>query len=183
MIGHPQAMTSRVGSHRRGFSLIELIVVLVITAILAAAAVPAMAGLAGTRAKAAARQVARDLAYARERGLATGTTVWVTFDTTSESYAMLQESVPSSGRSGATAITDPSTGRNFAQTFGTGEFSGIEITSVSIGGGTGKEVGFDWKGRPKDQAEAMLATTGTITMSGSNSITIEPETGWMKVLP
>ena len=64
-----------------GFSLIELVAVLVIAAIMAAVAVPTLSSLAATRAWAAAKLVARDLTYARERAMTTGLRTWVGFKT------------------------------------------------------------------------------------------------------
>jgi Tfp pilus assembly protein FimT len=162
---------------------VELVVVLVIVAILAGAAAPSLAGLSGTRTRAAARVLARDLRYAREHALDTGTGVWVSINAASESYTMLRESESSPGRADATQLTDPGTGRAFAQVFGTGEFAGVGIGTVSIGGGSGSEVGFDWRGRPRDQTEALLTGVGVITLTGSISVTIEPETGLARVSP
>ena len=173
----------RAGTSRRGFTLIELVVVLVLAAILAGVAVPSMAGLAGTRAKAAARLISHDLGYARERALATGITVWVSFNASTETYTMLEESLSTPGRVSATAMTDPATGRAFSQSFAGGELAGVDIASVAIGGGTANEVGFDWLGRPKDQAQVLLTSTGTITLSSGNSVTVQADTGLAKALP
>jgi len=158
-------------------------VVIVLTAILAGVAVPAMSGLAATRARVASRHLARDLTFARERALATGVTVWVSFNAATDTYIMLDETLALPGRASATATTDPATGRAFSQTFTSGEFAGVDIASVAIGGGTGNEVGFDWLGRPRDQAQAALTSVATITLSGGNSVTIEPETGLARTLP
>lgn len=65
---------------RRGFSLIELVLVLTIISVLSAIAVPRYAGaLVRYRADAAAQRVVTDLNYARERARSTSTSVTVIF--------------------------------------------------------------------------------------------------------
>lgn len=164
----------RAGGSRRGFSLIELVVVMVMTAILAAVAIPATASLATSRRAVAARQMSRDLNFARQRALATGRTMWVVFSTSADTYTMLEEPVGLAGRTNATALIDPSTGRVFAEALNTGEYAGVDLSAVSFGGGS--EVGFDWRGRPKRNDTTFLTSTATITITGA-TITIQPETG------
>lgn len=179
----PNIPTGRAGLLRRGFSLIELIVVLIVTGILAAAAIPSVTGRSTTTSRAAARHLARDLSFCRARAMATGTTVWMRLVTSTSSYTVLAENPTSPGRAGATALTDPATGRSFSQALASGDYPGVTLTTVSIGGGTQDEVGFDWLGRPKDQAEALLTSAGTISMSGGITITIQPGTGLVSITP
>lgn len=173
----------RTARHRCGFSLVELVAVLVMAAILAAVAVPAMGELGGSRAREAARLLARDLTYARELAMARGLTVWVSVNAGTETYTLLAETPGSPGRSGATTLTDPATGATFVRTLGAGEFAGVEITSAGIDGGS--EIGFDWMGRPKNQSGASLGAVATILLSGpsGNGVSIQPETGFVRVLP
>lgn len=165
----------------RGFTMVELAVVIVIIGVLAAAAIPAMAGLSSTKARVAARQLSRDINFARERAITTGTVVWVSFDLPGNSYTILQEHLDSPGRGGAAMLTDPATGRDFTQSLSSGEFAGVTITGVSIG--DGYEVGFDWRGRPRDSALAALSSAGSISLSEGNTVTIQPETGFTSVQP
>ncbi|MFN7020378.1 MAG: Tfp pilus assembly protein FimT/FimU [Phycisphaerales bacterium] len=173
MLASKNRAQGRVGGDRRGFSLIELVVVMVITAVLAAAAA-SMGSHAENRRRIAARTVVRDLTFARQHALSTGRTVWVVFDPASDLYRALEERVGSLGRSGAEAITDPATGRDFVRVMNSDEFVGVEIIGVSIGGGT--EIGFDWRGRPRVNGSAFLETVGTVQITGG-TISIEPETG------
>ncbi len=165
----------------RGFTMVELAVVMVIVGVLAAAAIPAMTGLGSTRARVAARQLARDITFARERAITTGSVVWVSLDVPGNAYTILEEQLGSPGRGGAAALTDPATGRSFAQPLNSGEFAGVVITGVSLG--AGHEVGFDWRGRPRDSALASLSSAGTITLSEGCSVTIQPETGFTAARP
>lgn len=177
------SMTERNADGARAFTLIELISLIVLLAIMAAVAVPAIGGLPGTRAVAAARQLARDLTYARQQALARGVTVWVVFNTGQESYSVMVESATAPGRSFATTMTDPATGSSFVQTYGVGEFVNIDIVSVTIGSDSGTDLGFDWLGRPVNVVGSFLTTASTITLSGGNSVIVEPQTGAARVQP
>lgn len=159
-----------------GFTLPELIVVMTITAIMAASAAPSLLNLGSTRSAAAARQLVRDLTFARQRSIATGTRHWVVFNTSAQTWSVLIENTASPGRAGATALNDFATGRPFVQTMNTAPFTAISLTAVSIAGSN--EVGFDWRGKPLNASEAALSTDGTITLTGSRTVTIKANTGY-----
>jgi prepilin-type N-terminal cleavage/methylation domain-containing protein len=167
---------------RRAFTLIELIVVMVLIAIMAAVAVPAIGNLTSTRASTAARQLARDLTFARQQAGARGVTIWVVFDTANESYSILAESLQTPGLANALTITDPATGQPFVQRFTSGDFVNVDLTSVSIGGVTGTHLGFDWLGRPVSSAGVVLASASSISINnGALTIAITPQTGFVTV--
>jgi prepilin-type N-terminal cleavage/methylation domain-containing protein len=160
-----------------GFTLIELIVVLVLVGILAATAVPSLATLTSSRAAAGARQVQRDVSFARESAILTGTRTWVIFSASTDTYSILVEDPSNPGRLNASVMTDPATGKDYQVTLGAAgsEFSGVEITSAAFDGQ--QEIGFDWLGRPLNNAEADLAAQGTVTLSGGHLITVRVGTG------
>lgn len=161
---------------RSGFTLIELIVVMLIVAIAAATAIPSLANMQGTRRRVASRLVVRDLSYARERALDTGTKTWVVFSTGTNSYSVLQENPASPGRNGAVALADPaSTGRTYVQYFNTGELAGVSLVSAVFDAGS--EVGFDWCGKPLNSTAASLSAAGVVTITGSITVTVQPATG------
>lgn len=155
---------------RRGFTLIELIAVTVITSIIAAVAIPALSSMTVARKRVAARMVQRDLAFARERALAVGSTHWVVFTPSADTYSVLAENPSSPGRAGATAITDPATGKSMLVQLNAGEFAGVDMTAASFG--SGAEVGFDWLGRPLATGGSRLSSSGTVTLSGGYSVTV-----------
>lgn len=173
--------SNRVRSSGRGFSLIELITVMTVVAILAAVAVPAMTSTGSMRRRAAAAQIARDLRVAREVGVTTGRTAWMSFDAAAETYAMKVEPLGVSGRSHASAWIDPATGRAFQQLLNSGEWSGVTIASASFGGGSW--VGFDRLGRPLNSSEVELTSVGQLALDGGVVISIEPGTGRVAVAP
>lgn len=167
---------TRRATSRGGFTLPEIIVVMTIAAILAASAAPSILNVAGTRTAAAARQLVRDLTFARQRAIATGTRHWVVFNTSTQTWSTLVESTTSPGRAGATALNDLATGRAMVTTLNTDAYQGVTMSAASIGGGV--EVGFDWRGKPLNASAAALTSDGTITLTGGRVITIKANTGY-----
>ncbi len=163
-----------------GFTLVELIAVMSVIGIMAAVCVPALSSLGSTRDSAAARQLLHDISYARETALCSGTRIWVTFDTSVESYGLFAESVSSPGQSGATAMQDPSTGYAYYQTLGVAEYVRVGIVSASFDGSP--LVGFDWMGKPLNGAEAALGAAGTVMLTGGHGATVEPDTGYIRLV-
>jgi len=164
-----------------GFTLIELVAVMVIIAILAGVAAPALNTMGSTRSTIASRQLVRDMTYARQRAVSTGTRVWVVFDTSAETWTLRTEVSATPGRSSAVDLTDPATGTVYMETLGTGSFKGVEIVSASFDGSA--EVGFDWLGRPLNASESGLAAAGTVVLSDSNTIQVVAGTGHITHVP
>ena len=165
----------------RAFSLIELVVVAAIVGILAATAIPAVASLGSRRGVAVARQIVRDLTYARERAMASGTRTWVVFEPAAERYSVLSENPSSPGRVGATAVTDPASGAPFVITLGSSASEGVGITSAAFASGQA-EVGFDWLGTPIATGGAALTAQGTVVLTTAHQVTLTPRTGLAQVV-
>ena len=169
---------------RRAFTLIELIAVMILISIMAAVVAPSIGNLPSTRAAGAARQLARDLTFARQQAGARGVTMWVVFSTGNDNYSILAESVATPGLANALAITDPATGQPFVQRFTSGDFIGVDLTSVSIGGVAGTHLGFDWLGRPVDIGAVVQTSESSVSINaGAFTITITPQTGLVTVQP
>ena len=155
--------------------MIELIAVMSIVGVLAVAAVPTLANLGDARASLAARQLLKDMTFARQYAVATGTRSWVIFDAAGETWSLLQEDPASPGRSGASFMTDLATGGNYTIELGSGSYAGIGIASATFDAGV--EVGFDWLGQPLNNTESELAANGTVTLTGGHLITVTAGTG------
>ena len=164
-----------------GFSLIELIAVMIVVGILAAAVAPVLSATASTRAAMAARHLVRDLTFARQRAVATGTRSWVVFDTAADTWSVLAEDPNSPGRINAAVLTDPATSGPFVQSLGVNQFVGVQLVTAAFDGND--EIGFDWLGRPLNQTEAALAAQGSVTLSGSHVVTVEVGSGFVAYAP
>ncbi len=160
----------REGRGGGAFTLVELIVVMVMMAVVAAVAIPSMSNLGTQRQAVGARQVLRDLSYARERAMATGTTHWASFSVSGNTYSVLAENPASPGRAGATTITDPARGQAFLQRLNTGELVGSSLSAVSFD--SLAEVSFDRLGRPGTTAATSLSADGTATLSGGWTVRV-----------
>ena len=159
-----------------GFTLIELIAVIVILGILSIVALPAMNSMDDTRTTMASRQLLRDLTFARQHAVATGTVTWVVFNTGAETWQILEEDTSNPGRANATVMTDPATGQSYTITLGTDAYAGTEVVSAAIDADV--EVGFDWLGRPLNAAETALAAQGVVTLNDGHVVNIAAETGY-----
>ncbi len=160
-----------------GFSLFELVAVMVVVSVIAGAAVVSLSSTTGNRSTIAARQLQRDMTYARSRAVATGAPCWIAFDTTNHTWSVYAEDPSNLGRLNATVLVDPEDGDLFVQPLNTGQFVGVTMTGVNFDGEDW--VGFDWLGRPLDKTgEATpLAADGTVDFSGGQTITVEKDTG------
>lgn len=158
-----------------GFTLVELIAVMIVAAILGVAAAVSLGSLPETRRAAAARQVHRDLTFARERAMAGGLSHWVAFTVGTNSYSVLADDPANPGRPGALTITDPATRQPFVQRLGVNESAGVVLASASFDGQA--EVGFDWLGRPITAAGTPLAADGSVQITGGGTVFVRRTTG------
>ncbi len=166
-----------------GFTLIELVAVMVVAGIIAGTAVVSMSSVGSHRSATAGRQLQRDITYARQRAVATGTRSWIEFDTTEQTWTVRVEDTADLGRATSLLLADPATGSPFVQTMNAGTFIGVTMTSVDFDGLDW--IGFDWLGRPlhKTTETTPLAANGSIGFSGGESVTIDKNTGHTVFVP
>lgn len=176
MPSYPDVHDSRRLPRGGGFSLIELLAVMSILAIVAATAAVRMSSASTDRSAMAARMLLRDIAYARQRAVATGYRAWIDFST-ADTWKLLAEDSTHVGRTNAQALSDPASNDTFVQVINTGTFVGVTISVIDVDGENW--IGFDWVGCPlKKTAETTpLAGDATFTFSDGQVITVNKDTG------
>jgi prepilin-type N-terminal cleavage/methylation domain-containing protein len=157
-------------SHRTAFTLIELIAVIVVLAVVAVGATLHTASISATsRLRWASAQVARDLSFARERAMSTGTTHWIRFNTINQYYTLLADNTAAPGYAGATTITDPVTQTPFVTNLNRDNWAGITVASGGTFSSVNYTLGFDKLGRPLATSGAAITTsTGPTLQAGSS---------------
>ena len=166
-----------------GFTLLEVTAVMVVLGIVAATAIVSLSSTTGKRSAMAARQLQRDMTFARQRAVATGTRSWLDFETNTGAWTVRVENPASLGRVPSPVLTDPATGGEFVQAMNTGSFLGVTITTVDFD--SEDWIGFDWLGRPLDKTgEATPFTAdGSVTFSGGEKVTVDKDTGHIAFVP
>ena len=159
----------------RAFTLAELVVLMALVGIIGVLAAGSMSSLGQSRARAACLSVARDLAFARERSMATGLNHWVVFSPSTDSYSVLVDSRTTPGYVNAATLTDPATGAPMLVRVNAGETVGVDLVSASFD--SALIIGFDWRGVPRLTTGAALAGTGSVVLGGSNSVSVAPISG------
>lgn len=161
---------------KRGFTLIELVMIIVILGIVALAVMPKTTAEPRIKLEAACQKIALDLRYAQEMALAQQVRFGISFDIANETYFAYRVSV-------ATKARDPQTRNNFDVSFTTlNEFKGIDISSTNFS----NKVEFDSVGAPYDGNGVILSSQGVITLQAqagaySRTVRIEPKTGKVSI--
>ena len=164
---------------RRGFTLVELMIVMVILGIAAAVAVPMMASAASMQIRAAGSMVAADLEYAKSMAVSRGQFYSVVFDSVNKTYEIRDPS--------DTVIEHPvKKGFNYVVDFSSdGRLDRVDISSVDFDGEIA--IAFDYLGSPYSRDTGGTRTnlnSGTITLQAGDftrTVMVEPVTGFISV--
>lgn len=155
-------VSARRDSSRRGFSLIELVMVLVTVATISAIAMPRYAGaIAHYRLESAVQRIVADVALAKSRANFSSTPVTVSFDPSTSTY-QIQGMPDPNGRTGTYTVNlaaDP-----------------YRVTLMSASFGNGNQLTFDGYGTPSQGGSVSIAGSGRVrtiavdSSSGSTSV-------------
>lgn len=135
------------GAHRRGFSLLEMVVVVVVMSVLAVTAAPSIELMFSARRGGAAAEVARTLERARTNAIATGNPSGVAVDLAGSTLTLVELTV---GAVGPTVIDDP-LGQPAAPVRVAELFNGVTIDRLTHGDGTsaGGTLWYGFTGTPE----------------------------------
>ena len=160
------------GTHtsRRGFTLVEVIIVVVILSIAAMMAIPMMSSAGSVQIRSAADAIAADLEYAKSMAISRQRKYSVVFDIDNESYWIQDDTSPD-------PIKHP-VKRGFRYTIDFRNDSRLnKVDLVTADFDIPNRIYFDYLGSP-------LLNGGTITLQADGStviITVEPVTGFISI--
>ena len=182
----PRPASGQLARHRRGFTLIEILVVVIILGIAAAVIVPHIGSRSDLKATSAARLMMADLIYVQNRSISLQKMHYVQFDPATASYKVLDQMTPSQ-----VIITHPVEQSPFVVAIGPSgppPLRDVKIDSVSFDGQM--VLAFDEMGTPyayNPTTNVLTAmTSGTIALKCKEmllNIIIEPFTGELRLGP
>jgi prepilin-type N-terminal cleavage/methylation domain-containing protein len=171
--------------NRKGFTLIEIIVVVVILSIAAMMAIPVVSNAADIQVRAAANRIAADLDYTKGMAITHQKRYAIIFSESGESYEIRVEPFGSGD-----VIDHPVNPGSFVVDFGsTGDLDRVDIDSADFDSGTSvsNAITFDYLGSPYSGTSGTSLLTGLITLQDKQSgnfklyVKIEPVTGYVTI--
>jgi len=153
---------------RGGFTIIEILIVVVILAIAAMTAIPMLSSAGSIQVRSVANMIAADLEYAKSLAITKGQKFSVVFDTSADSYEIVDES--------GTTILHPVKKDYYVIDLQDEGLDKADITGAVFGGTDPSRVEFDYLGSPDDG--------GTVTVQGGKTtltISVEAVTGYITV--
>jgi len=164
---------------RNGFTIIELVMILVLLSILAVILAPQMLDVGAANAGAFADKLRTDIRYAQTLAMTRGQRYRVYLNIapapSPSGYAVVYDTSAAKNWSSFGYIQDPVNGGNLNITLGSGQYSGITITSPATG-----YVEFNSLGTPSvGGGFSFVAGIGTITINASiaTTVTVSDQTG------
>ncbi|MBU1998634.1 MAG: GspH/FimT family protein [Candidatus Omnitrophota bacterium] len=152
---------------KKGFTIIEIVMVIVIIGILAAVAIPRFDTFYFVKLHGAVKKVIQDIRYAQQLAISSHESYNVSFSTASDTYSVTRVSDGS-------YAPDPFTRGNLVVNFASDpEYSGIDIATANFGGSS--VLTFDWKGRPQSAGSASFSY-----QDNTINLTVENNTGLVR---
>ena len=164
-----------------GFTLVELVMVLAVMGILASLAIPVLGRVGQIRSATVLNRVVVHLRTMQARAMSTHRRTWVVFNATANLYQAYIEDPDTPGKANRIAAIDPLTQDALSVQLDEGFFAGVDLTAVDFNGGA--EIGFDNLGVPYDIAEVALTAQGSLSFSGGDVVTVDPQTGYVATGP
>jgi prepilin-type N-terminal cleavage/methylation domain-containing protein len=163
-----EAAASDLPSPRRGFTVIEILIVMVIITIAALTAVPMMSSASSVQIRSAASMIAADLEYAKSMAISRGQNYSVVFDQNTDSYRIEDQD--------SNVIQHPvKKGFDYLVDFRSDtRLNRVDITGANFSATS--DVEFDSMGSP-DSGGTVSLQAGDTTVT----VTVEPITGYISV--
>ncbi|MHC4241542.1 MAG: GspH/FimT family pseudopilin [Planctomycetota bacterium] len=160
---------------RRGFTLVELLIVIAIISIAALTAIPMMSSAASMQIRSAANMLTADLEYAKSMAISRAQIFSVVFDAGADSYRIEDQY--------GNPIPHPvKKGFNYDIDFqNDGRLKKVDIVSVDFD--STSEVKFDYLGSPYNGNDNPL-NNGIINLQAGSTatiVTVEPVTGYVSI--
>jgi prepilin-type N-terminal cleavage/methylation domain-containing protein len=154
---------------RKGFTLIELIIIIVLISIVAALAASRLGSISGSKAPTFGDKLLSDIRYAQNLAMTQNRRYRIYFNTAPsplpDGYAVTTAA--------GLVVMDPAGSGPLSVTLNTGDYAGISVSTPA-----GGFIEFDSLGRPYDSSGSLIAGVITLVISpGGSTVTIAPRTG------
>lgn len=165
---------------KRGFTLVEIIMVVVILGIAALMAIPMVSNAADVQVRAAANRIAADIDYAKSMAITYQRSYSVVFDPANESYEIQDQN--------GAVIDHPVNPGTFVVDFSAdSNLSRVDIANADFDSDASKAITFDYLGSPYSGLDTSTPlNTGQITLTADNFtlvVNVEPVTGYVTIGP
>ena len=162
-------------TRRRGFTLVEMVMVIVLTLILTSVSIKGLHGISTWRSSAAVQRVQADVLHARNQALLSARRTLCIFDLDSQTYEIQQEPTPASGSISAVLVDHPLTSEPWRVALQ--DLSG----SLSISSAPTATFGFDTDGMLVAASGTRLSSDVDVTFNNGATLTVFAGSGLSEV--